>query len=139
MRDLLRPVHRSDGSVEFHSNGPYELQRLIQEGDPDVGWYGDPFLGLFQDKRPGREAWWVYEALPGRKPQAILKWTEALDKKLLVKLGEMRRNGQDLKATVRRAEEWDRQQDEERAQKNAELQDNMLRDLAKAAKKDGLI
>lgn len=135
---FLRGRTRRDGSISFLGNAPFLLSQKIQEGDPDRGWDGDIFLILFEDTRPNKGDWWVVDCHPGERAKAILKVTsDQLDERIIDRLRDMRNNARDLVGTVARAEAHDKAQDEAYQKRQAEMGEQLIKDMRVALKKDG--
>lgn len=68
------------------ANLPFEIQRKIQDGDPTIGWSGDPtlYLQLGDDN-----SWEVWQIRPDAPPRLAMRHTHNLDNSILVHLREI--------------------------------------------------
>lgn len=85
---------------QLAANLPFAIQQKIQNGDPSMGWEGDPTLYL----QLGDDGLWeVWQLRPDSPPRLAMRYDHALDERLLIHLREIDPRKQSADDIVRKA------------------------------------
>lgn len=133
---LTVPHQTADGKRCLLESDVLDIARRLTEGDPTLGWAGDPDLWLELDQTTDTFVVCRYDPTTGREMD-VTRWSPPLTAGLLVRLrdGDSHRRGND---PVARALAADDAHEADLARQQDELSHETATRLAHAMRRDGM-